>query len=488
MAQDGGSGELVGAVHVDYRGTRYVLGRTADAYAIWDARGGAPIQTHPLSDEGWAAAWQEYQRLEATASWTTPAAAAPGAVPGGPPGGAPGGPPGAAAEQSVLDYPGSRYGLGRAQDQYVIWDLQERTGVRAFPLTDEGWAQAWPAFQELERPYSFVPPAMWEKGRPIPIRAMRAGQIVSGSFKLYFMHFWKLVGLAAVVIIPVSVLIGTLTVVTLEPVTAPTPFGPTQTFQNPPWVTAVTSVLGFLVVPFLTAAVLGALADAFVGREVSMGQAFRFGFRRALPVLWVSVLATLATMVFFIPAFVVLALILTTGETVLFPVYAVLLLAGFVPAIFVTFKLLFGTSAVVLENRRGVAALRRSWDLVRGLWWKVFGNFLLMALIVVGILFVAFLILGIVMGIALLDQAFTVSTTGPSLDEVRTVFIVVNAVSAVFQALAVPLMTLAVVLLYFDARVRKEGFSEEVLAREWEAAKAGAPAPAQWPATPPPTV
>jgi hypothetical protein len=479
MAQGGGPGDLIGAVHVDYRGTRYVLGRTAEAYAIWDARGGAPIQTHPLSDEGWAAAWQEYQRLEATAAWTTPAAAA---GPAGTPGAVPGG-----AEQSVIDYPGGRYGLGRAQGQYVIWDLQQRTGVRSFPMTDEGWAQAWPAFQELERPYSFVPTAMWERGRPIPIRAMRAGQIIGGAFKLYFMHFWKLVGLVAVVVVPVTLLTGTLTVLTLEPVSTATPFGASQAFQNPPWVSVITAVVSVLVVPFLTAAVLGALAEAFIGREVSMGRAFRLGYRRAFPVLWVSILVALATLVFFIPAFVVLIIALVRGDLTLLPLYAILVFAGLVPAIFVAFKLLFGTASVVIENRRGVAALRRSWDLVRGLWWKVFGNFLLMALIVAGILFVAFLIVGIIVGIALLDEALTFSTTDPvGLDEIRTVFIVVNAVTAVFQSLTLPLMNLAIVLLYFDARVRKEGFSEEALAREWEAASAGSPTPGLAP--PPPAV
>ena len=68
----GGGGELIGMVQVDYRGAGHVLGRTADAYAIWDIQGGPPRQTFPLSDEGWVQAWETYQRLEA-AGWAAPA-------------------------------------------------------------------------------------------------------------------------------------------------------------------------------------------------------------------------------------------------------------------------------------------------------------------------------------------------------------------------------------------------------------------------------
>jgi Phospholipase_D-nuclease N-terminal len=55
-----------GAVSIDYRGVRYALGRTQEAYVIWDsAAGGAPIRYYSLTQEGWAQAWQAYyQELE----------------------------------------------------------------------------------------------------------------------------------------------------------------------------------------------------------------------------------------------------------------------------------------------------------------------------------------------------------------------------------------------------------------------------------------
>jgi tRNA A-37 threonylcarbamoyl transferase component Bud32 len=56
---------LAGAVTVDYAGRGYGLGRTADAYAIWDLGvGGGPIRTFPLDPSAWPEAWAVFQELE----------------------------------------------------------------------------------------------------------------------------------------------------------------------------------------------------------------------------------------------------------------------------------------------------------------------------------------------------------------------------------------------------------------------------------------
>jgi hypothetical protein len=495
MAQGGGQGELIGLVHLDYRGTRHVLGRTADAYAIWDAAGGPPRQTFPLSDEGWIQAWQEYQRLEASAAWTAPPSGptGPGGMaPGGParPGGmGPAGPgvPGGMApggEAYALDYPGGRYGLGRAQGQYIIWDLQTQAGVRAFPLTDEGWAEAWRTFRELDEPYTFVPTTYWQKGRPIPIRAMRAGQIVSATFKLYFMYFWVLIAVIAAVFVPLGVVSGALTIATLEPLTVDTGFGAVQSVQNPPWVTIVNAVLFLLAVPFITASVLAAIAETSVGRRVTVGSAYRVGFRKALPVLWVSFLLALAILVLFLPAAIVavISILLETEPSALFALSVVFFIAAIPFAIFLSVRFFFGTSAVVIEGRRGVGALRRSWQLVRGLSWKVFGNYLLIGLIQAGITFV-FLLIGLAVASALFLRDIFSFTGVPSVEAFRDYVILSSVLNAVISVILTPFSTLAIVLLYFDSRVRKEGFSEQVLAREWESRSPSGIFPA---AAPPP--
>lgn len=52
----------------------------------------------------------------------------------------------------TLDYPGRRFGLGRTEDAYAIWDLTSSTPpLSEFQLTTEGWDDAWFRFQQLEK-------------------------------------------------------------------------------------------------------------------------------------------------------------------------------------------------------------------------------------------------------------------------------------------------------------------------------------------------
>ena len=60
-----------------------------------------------------------------------------------------------------IDYRGARYSLGRTASAYVIWDgAAGGIPIRTFPLTPEGWSQAWTSYyQELEGPPPPAPPA-----------------------------------------------------------------------------------------------------------------------------------------------------------------------------------------------------------------------------------------------------------------------------------------------------------------------------------------
>ena len=51
-----------------------------------------------------------------------------------------------------VDYRGVRFALGRTATSYTIWDTAaQNAAIRVYPLTAEGWNQAWQAYyQELE--------------------------------------------------------------------------------------------------------------------------------------------------------------------------------------------------------------------------------------------------------------------------------------------------------------------------------------------------
>jgi serine/threonine-protein kinase len=68
-AEEAQAQPLAGALALDYQGSSYALGRTSDAYAIWDVgAGGSAVQVFALDGAGWNQAWQAFQDLEARAA------------------------------------------------------------------------------------------------------------------------------------------------------------------------------------------------------------------------------------------------------------------------------------------------------------------------------------------------------------------------------------------------------------------------------------
>jgi tRNA A-37 threonylcarbamoyl transferase component Bud32 len=116
---------LADVASLDHRGSRFGLGRTSTGYAVWSLEaGGQPVRLFPLTDEAWPEAWRAFQELEAEPELA-------GVV--------------------LLDYRGYRYGLGRTEREYAIWDLTAGGApVETRPIRPEAWREAWARYQELE--------------------------------------------------------------------------------------------------------------------------------------------------------------------------------------------------------------------------------------------------------------------------------------------------------------------------------------------------
>lgn len=160
-----GAGSATGtAVRYTHSGYRYVLGYGTDFFGIWDRQSPTePAERFPRSDDGWRQAWLRFAGLEPNHV----------AVPGGEASGgaaiagatsAPGGtgstagvtgPGDAVAEQYT--HSGTRYLLGYGTDFFGIWDRQDPSrAVERFPRTDEGWAQAWRRYTQIESHFTEV--------------------------------------------------------------------------------------------------------------------------------------------------------------------------------------------------------------------------------------------------------------------------------------------------------------------------------------------
>ena len=115
------------------------------------------------------------------------------------------------------------------------------------------------------------------------------------------------------------------------------------------------------------------------------------------------------------------------------------------------------TPIVVLEGRSGFQSLRRSWDLVRRRFWWVIGFVLTLTL----------LVQVVVVGPAALAGILLVPLIGPDIGDQALVTTIIQSLTQLFfSLLLIPLQTTAITLVYFDLRVRTEGFDLTLLAHE----------------------
>lgn len=136
-----------------------------------------------------------------------------------------------------------------------------------------------------------------------------------------------------------------------------------------------------------------------------------------------------------------------TAGTALLITGFLLLMVMYVVLIWLTFVLMLVEPALVVEDLGVFAAIRRSFQLVQGHWWRIFGINLVLALLVQ-------LVQSILGGIA--GWVFPALLPGIELS-------LVVLTQTVLHVFLVPLTFVLQVLLYFDIRIRKEQFDLQFL-------------------------
>ena len=143
-----------------HSGYRYVLGYGADFFGIWSRENpNVPTERYARTDQGWRDAWTKFSTLEPNHMPVPDNAGS--AAPAGA-----GAPPTAGpqiqvnpSDTAVLQYThtGSRYLLGYGQSFFGIWDRQNPAlPMERFPRSDDGWAQAWRRYTQIETNFSEV--------------------------------------------------------------------------------------------------------------------------------------------------------------------------------------------------------------------------------------------------------------------------------------------------------------------------------------------
>lgn len=238
------------------------------------------------------------------------------------------------------------------------------------------------------------------------LRPLSLGEVLDVSFGLYRARFATLLLIAVVC--------------RLIPILLAVYFQVTEATLTQLWLRLGGTLVSLVLVAIGVAASTFVVSDAYLGREISAWRALS----RSMPLVWnligISILTSLA---------VGLGLLLFIAP-------GLILLAGF---------LLSPVVAVIEAPPRSRDAMRRSWELSKGFKGKLFLTML-----------VAFLLL-LIPTIALGSLA---GLTGGGESEALVFFII----PLVLQVFVYPFVYVVQTVLYYDLRVRQEGFDLELLA------------------------
>ncbi|MGZ4625584.1 MAG: glycerophosphoryl diester phosphodiesterase membrane domain-containing protein [Kineosporiaceae bacterium] len=295
------------------------------------------------------------------------------------------------------------------------------------------------------------------------MRPLTVGEILDGSFQAVRSNARTMVGTAAAVVAGVTVVSLVPQAFLLDRIKDNPYFsqGAAASFSDQAdalvglaEARAVPAVLTFVAVTMLEALLIVPVSEAVLGRRIDVGEMWRRARGRLLAALGVSLLtgllATLAGLALLIPG--ILALVAGASE-----LGAVLLLVGAVGAVVVALLLWVRWSlaapALVLERASVTTAMRRSWHLVNGSAWRVFGILLLAGIIVsIGqaIITVPF---GLLAGLPAAGQPSQYADLG-----LTFVQLVISGVGTIIAgAVFYPFNAAVSALLYIDLRMRREG-------------------------------
>lgn len=225
--------------------------------------------------------------------------------------------------------------------------------------------------------------------------------------------------------------------------------------------TVAVALVQYLCTTVAEAATILAVSDGYLEGEVRVWGALRQALRRIVSIVGAALerafLAWAAAAIGILLGSVVLSMLLPRGLGLL--VGTVL---GLVPAAYILVRTFAATPAVMIEGATASQAISRSWRLAEGAIPGV-----LLALVLGWLLYV-------VLFAVLLALSLTVLVTAPTVAAVMRILLL---------ALAYPIAGAVTTLLYYDLRVRREGFDLELMARELERAGGAAPrAPSDAPA------
>ena len=289
---------------------------------------------------------------------------------------------------------------------------------------------------------------------------MGVGEILDITFSLYRKHFLLFLGIIAVYFF------GSLLTYSLEGFLQDTNLKKfVANHANTPFM--LVSMGGVIV----------ATAAIFLERHTTSADALKQSFRRFLSLLggyllWVTILV--------IPIIVTLLFLITsiTPGITTGPARGPSLISFlFIPLFFAPFVIYFAVrwgfvfEVLLLEKTNVRNAFKRSSELVRGTWWRVFGTLILILLLSVAILHIFEISFGMIFILTKMGggtdfkELIQWSVMETELGSSNLLFYaIMTCTDLILSAIIFPIWVIGVTLLYLDLRIRKEGFDIEIQA------------------------
>jgi hypothetical protein len=263
------------------------------------------------------------------------------------------------------------------------------------------------------------------------LKPLKVTEILDAAFRLYRENFGLFLGVFAVSYLPALVLILILTGILMSsvPQLGNEDIHPEEALDIV-WIAVLfalaISLIHMAALHIATGALTRAVGGKYLNEKVTLGGCYRYVFSVVFRYLLTILLYTL--------------------------VIALGMVLCFIPGIIFAVFFVFTSCVCILEGRFGTTAMARSRELVRNHFWRVVGLGAIMILINWALSWGIGAFSGLAIP-ALVENIVTQQVLSQALNQVVTMIIT-------------PIFSVAWILLYYDIRIRKEGFDLEVLARD----------------------
>ena len=256
------------------------------------------------------------------------------------------------------------------------------------------------------------------------LRALTVSEVLDRAFRIYRAKFIPLLGIVAATMIPQGILLFISTLYLSD----------TRIVEN---------LTNLIFQNLATVALIAAISNANLGKTFTIGSAYSEGTKRFWSVIGANFLIGLAV----IAPTIAIGLCLVVVPVGIWGILLVIPVA-----VFLSTRWSLSSSVIVLENGRAAIGLQRSWDLTKGFFWRVFGTSFLAGLLAILLMVLPVFILNYSLGLL-----------GASSKVIELIGVVVQQLA---QILILPFTVAVQVLIYYDLRIRKEGFDLILRAEE----------------------